>query len=164
MLNPPIEIMDWGIYLILAAVTAVANMWIGWEHGDRYTGSISIGFVGWLFLGYAGILIGLAMLGWRFVGWFRALDLGRSDHSVQRDFLVMAATTAVPIFIFSYGLWHLGYGFAGLWSLSLAVFMPTCYAIAMWVPPWDPKYDHIKYAEALAGAVFGLIGVAMILN
>lgn len=163
-MNPPIEIMDWGIFLILAVVTSVANKWIGWERGDRYTGSAAIAFVGWLFLGYAGILIGVAMLGWRFVGWFRALDMGKDQHSFARDFLVMAATTAVPIFIFSYGLWHLGYGYNGVWSLSLAVLMPICYAIPMRLLPNTPKYPHISIAEFLAGAVFGLISVGMILT
>lgn len=160
----PIEIDTWVAVLIVVLVTSVANKWIGWQHGDRYTGSAAIAFTGWLFFGYPGAIIGLAMLGWRFVGWFKALDMGKDQHSFQRDFAVMAATTAVPIAIFSTAFYFMGMGFAGVWSLSLAVLMPICYALAMHIPPNRPEYDHIAYAEFLAGAVFGVIGCAMIIE
>lgn len=163
-MSVPIEINMWLAVLIVAVVTSVANKWIGWEHGDRYTGSAAIAFTGWLFFGYPGAIIGAAMLGWRFVGWFRALDMGRDQHSFARDFLVMAATTAVPIAIFSIAFYYMGMGYQGLWSLTLAFLMPLCYAVAMWVPPYTPKYDHIAYAEFLAGAVFGVIGCGMIIT
>ena len=163
-MNVPIEIAPWIAVAIVALVTSGANKWIGWKNGDRYTGSAAIAFTGWLFFGYPGAIIGLAMLAWRFVGWFRALDMGKDQHSFGRDFLVMAATTAAPIAVFSIAFYYMGLGYQGLWSLSLAVLMPICYGVAMRVPPNKPSVPHISIAEFLAGAVFGTIGCAMILT
>lgn len=141
--------------IALMIITALANMWIGWEKGDRYTGSLAVALAGFAFFGWVGSLIGLALLLWRFVGWHKALDMGRNEGTVLRDTLVMSAIALVPAITLAVGLQS--------WlPITLVVTMPACYGFAMWAFPWKPNIDHIKIAEGTSGAVFALTGALAI--
>ncbi|WP_299198330.1 MULTISPECIES: hypothetical protein [Pseudomonadota] len=155
-MNIPIELDPVWAILVVAVITALGNKWSGWEDGDRYSGSFLIGFFSWCFLGLPGISLGVAMLGWRLVGWQKSLDMGRNENSFIRDFVVMGMISAVPAII-------IGLATQSWLAASLMLTMPICYTIAMWALPWKPQYRHITVAELLAGLTFGATGAAIIL-
>ena len=143
--------------VVAVMLTALANMWAGWEKGDRYSAAGAI-FLG--FLGFGVVPAGIAALtwlAWRTTGWFKSLDMGRNEGSVLRDFAVMAAIAAVPS-----GLAALLLG--SYMPLSFILAAPVCYGIAMWALPWKPEYQHVKVGEALSGVAYGLIMVLAILG
>lgn len=139
--------------LLTIVLCSVANMWAGWEKGDRYSGGLLTAVALYIstFNLTASIALGLGFILWRLPGWQKALDMGRNEGSVQRDVAIMFGLACIPALVLTLG--SAGYG-----GLILAPLITLCYYGAMWWVPYTPKYNHIKIAEGTSGAMFGLVG------
>lgn len=147
--------------LLGMAAGAVANIWGGYEHGDRYTAGLAIAAIVSVVVGswVIGLATGLGFILWRLVGWQKALDMGRNPGEVDlpsyrleiiRDHAVMFAIAMIPALI-------LAVAAKSLFGLLLAPAITLSYSAGMWLIPYDGKWDNIRWAEGFSGAMFILI-------
>jgi hypothetical protein len=129
------------------ALCAVANAWAGYRHGDRYSASLAIAAGYWL-VGPVAIFAGLAMLLWRFIGWYDTVDMGRDSNSLVYDLGIMNLISLAPALVLFLHDWH--------WNaLFFAPAAGLCYVASMWIGPYRPGIPRIRIAETLSGAVLG---------
>jgi hypothetical protein len=133
-----------------ALVVSVANMWAGYEKGDRYSGGAAIATLGYLLVGWVGPLTGLGFILWRLVGWQKSHDMGRSDTTLLRDFFVFGAIAGVPSTILA--IYHMSYvPFAFMFAA------PACYVFALYAVPYRPPIKHLRIGEGLSGIALGIL-------
>lgn len=132
-----------------AAVGAIGNRYAGMAKGNRYTPALFFAALLFLLHGPIGLLPALGFLAWRAVGWSNSIDMGRNDGSVAEDFATMWAISLIPalaLYVVSESLWL---------AITVPLAIAASYAAAMWLVPWQAKFQHIAIAEVLAGAVLG---------
>lgn len=138
-------------YILSAIAGAIGNRYAGHEDGNRYLPAALFALAAVTVHGPAGLAVGGAFLLWRSIGWYGAIDMGRNEHTLARDFWVMVAIALVPAALVAWA--------SGTWLVlvPLALAPAVCYLAAMRLLPWTPGYQHVAVAEIATGAALGLL-------